>query len=75
MTNVTLREVVPVESEDARRLLQDLVARGRLRRRGQTRGTYYVLPSEDVPDERDQSETDLASSPVRSSRRSALRGI
>jgi hypothetical protein len=48
VTNVTLREVVAIEADDARRILQDLVARGELRRRGQTKGTYYVLSAEDA---------------------------
>lgn len=71
VTNVMLREVVPIETDDARRLLQDLVARGELRRRGQTKGTYYVLPSEDVADEDAASQPSAGSSPP--SRPGALR--
>lgn len=63
VTNVMLREVVPIETDDARRLLQDLVARGELRRRGQTKGTYYVLPSEDVADHDAASPPSAGSTP------------
>lgn len=46
VTNSTLREVVPLEPADARRILQDLVERGQLVRSGRAKGTYYVLPTE-----------------------------
>ena len=73
VTNVMLREVVTIEPDDARRLLQDLVARGELRRRGQTKGTYYVLPSEDGPDEQDAAAPSPTPPPARPSTPSALR--
>jgi hypothetical protein len=43
VTSVTLGEAVPLETSNARRLLQGLVDRGELSRRGRTRGTYYVI--------------------------------
>jgi hypothetical protein len=46
VTNSALREVAPIDSLAARRVLQDLVERGSLARRGQAKGTYYVLPTE-----------------------------
>lgn len=43
VTNINLREIVPITSEEARQVLQSLVAEGLLARRGVRRGTYYVL--------------------------------
>lgn len=43
VTNESLREIVPFDAAAARRLLQGLVERGELSRRGQARGTYYVI--------------------------------
>lgn len=47
VTNSALREVAMIEAQDARRILQDLVERAELVRRGKAKGTYYVLPGED----------------------------
>lgn len=55
VTNSTLREVVPLEPADARRLLQSLVESGALSRRGKAKGTYYVLPGDQA--ERDDAES------------------
>lgn len=66
VTNESLREIVPLDALAARRLLQGLVKRGELNRRGQARGTYYVVAqsSPDTPaqpgpppDERPPSDT------------------
>lgn len=46
VTNSALREVAPIDPLAARRVLQDLVERGSLARRGQAKGTYYVLPTD-----------------------------
>jgi hypothetical protein len=43
VTNIALREVVSIESDEAREVFKDLVERGALVRRGVKRGTYYVL--------------------------------
>jgi hypothetical protein len=43
VTNMTLREVVPVTSDDAREVFAFLMAQGALARRGVKRGTHYVL--------------------------------
>lgn len=43
VTNRALREVAPVDQMAARRVLQELVQRGSLARRGQAKGTYYVI--------------------------------
>ena len=47
VTNSALREVAMIEAQDARRILQDLVERAELVRRGKAKGTYYVLPGEE----------------------------
>ncbi len=39
-----------IEAQDARRILQDLVERAELVRRGRAKGTYYVLPGEAEPE-------------------------
>lgn len=44
VTNTALREVIPLEAADARKVLQGLVDRKMLARRGRAKGTYYVLP-------------------------------
>jgi hypothetical protein len=44
VTNITLREVVPITSDEAREVFQALMERGELVRRGVKRGTHYVLP-------------------------------
>ncbi len=44
VTNMTLREVVPVTSPEARAVLTGLLSRGALERRGSKRGTHYVIP-------------------------------
>jgi hypothetical protein len=44
VTNMSLREVVPITSEEARAVFQSLMAEGQLARRGVKRGTHYVLP-------------------------------
>jgi hypothetical protein len=49
VTNITLRQVMTLDSAGARRVLQSLVDSGRLARRGVRRGTYYVIP-EDAQD-------------------------
>ncbi|WP_141564392.1 DUF6339 family protein [Mycolicibacterium palauense] len=43
VTNGNLREIVPITSGEARDVLQSLVAKGLLARRGVRRGTYYIL--------------------------------
>ncbi len=44
VTNMTLREVVPITSDEAREVFASLMERGALVRRGVKRGTHYVLP-------------------------------
>lgn len=44
VTNSALREVVPVDALASRQVLQSLVDRGLLARRGRAKGTYYVIP-------------------------------
>ncbi len=44
VTNMTLREVVPLTSQEARDVLTGLVSRRALERRGAKRGTHYVIP-------------------------------
>lgn len=46
VTNLALREVVPITPEEARAVLQTLVERGELARRGVAKGTHYVLPEQ-----------------------------
>lgn len=46
VTNGALREVAALDAAGARRVLQGLVERGSLARRGQAKGTYYVLSSD-----------------------------
>ena len=79
VTNVMLREVAPIDTDDARRVLHDLVAQGELRRRGQTRGTYYVLPSEEISAEKEATATSRdptrARPPVPSTLRRYLRRL
>lgn len=48
VTNMALREVVPITSEEAREVFQALIARGELIRRGVAKGTHYVLPEPSV---------------------------
>jgi hypothetical protein len=50
VTNATLREAVPVTSDDARRVLKMLTNQGVLESRGARRGTHYVVV-ETPPDE------------------------
>ena len=52
VTNIALREVVPITSDEAREVFASLMERGALVRRGVKRGTHYVLPetSEDADD-------------------------
>ena len=45
VTNRTLREAAPIEPEEATLVLNALVARGALERRGEKRGTHYVVPT------------------------------
>ncbi|TCM39645.1 DUF6339 family protein [Kribbella sp. VKM Ac-2568] len=47
VTNATLREAVPVTSEDARRVLKTLTAQGILENRGARRGSHYVVVESD----------------------------
>ena len=62
VTNMTLREVVPISSDEAREVFQSLVASGRLVRRGVKRGTHYVLPEAAAdPAPEAQQEPGLAS--------------
>ena len=49
VTNITLREVVAITSDEAREVLTELIARGLLARRGVRRGTYYVLADAGEP--------------------------
>jgi hypothetical protein len=52
VTNMTLREVAPITSDEAREVFQLLLDRGDLVRRGVKRGTHYVLPEPPtVPEE------------------------
>ncbi len=44
VTNMSLREVVEIDSEEAREVFTMLMSRGALVRRGMKRGTHYVLP-------------------------------
>jgi hypothetical protein len=66
VTNSALREVAMIESQDARRVLQDLVERAELLRRGKAKGTYYVLPGEAEvePDEAAVSKPPPSAGPV-----------
>lgn len=50
VTNATLREAVPVTSEDARRVLKMLTSEGVLESRGARRGTHYVVVQAPVGD-------------------------
>ncbi|MEV0802465.1 DUF6339 family protein [Kribbella sp. NPDC050281] len=43
VTNASLREAVPVTSEDARRVLKTLTSQGLLENRGARRGSHYVV--------------------------------
>lgn len=43
VTNGSLRELVPITSDEARHVLQTLVLNGELASRGVRRGTYYIL--------------------------------
>ena len=63
VTNMNLREVVPITSEEARAVFQSLMDTGQLVRRGVKRGTHYVLP-----DVRNTAET---GGPSESARRHA----
>lgn len=48
VTNIALREVVPViTAEEAREVFRSLIADGKLVRRGVRRGTHYVIPAEE----------------------------
>jgi hypothetical protein len=46
VTNITLREALPMSSDDARAVLMGLVELGILARRGVRRGTHYVIASD-----------------------------
>jgi hypothetical protein len=48
VTNMSLREVVEINSEEAREVFAMLMSRGALVRRGIKRGTHYVLPDAPV---------------------------
>ena len=50
VTNMTLREVVAITSDEAREVFADLIDRGILARRGVKRGTYYVLAEATGPE-------------------------
>jgi uncharacterized protein DUF6339 len=50
VTNMTLREVVPITSDEAREVFAALMDRGALVRRGVKRGTYYVLADASDPE-------------------------
>lgn len=63
VTNTALREVVPLEAADARRLLQTLVDRGALSRHGKAKGTYYVLSAEQ-PDRTLEQPTEPSAPPT-----------
>jgi hypothetical protein len=50
VTNGGLRELVPgLTSDEARAVLTGLLNRGRLERRGEKRGTHYVIPQRAAP--------------------------
>jgi hypothetical protein len=49
VTNLTLREIVPITSDEAREVFRVLLERGEVVRRGVKRGTHYVLPEADDP--------------------------
>ncbi|WP_133259384.1 DUF6339 family protein [Mycobacterium colombiense] len=51
VTNVGLRQVVPITGEEAREVLRTLVDRGHLARRGVKRGTHYVIPEDSRVDD------------------------
>jgi hypothetical protein len=47
VTNISLREVVPmITAEEARDVFRTLIERGELARRGVKRGTHYIIPDE-----------------------------
>jgi hypothetical protein len=50
VTNITLREVVSITSDEARQVFVALMDRGALVRRGVRRGTYYVLANASDPE-------------------------
>ncbi|BCP36837.1 hypothetical protein MINTMi198_22070 [Mycobacterium intracellulare M.i.198] len=52
VTNSSLRELVPITSEEAREVLQCLVRDGLLASRGVRRGTYYILSDSTASDDR-----------------------
>ena len=54
VTNISLREVAPITSDEAREVFKALIERGELVRRGVKRGTHYVLPEPGT----DSSESD-----------------
>ena len=60
VTNSALREVAPIDPVAARRVLQGLVDRGSLARRGQAKGTYYVLPNAPLHAGEDKAAQSLA---------------
>jgi hypothetical protein len=64
VTNASLRGVVPIDATTARQLLQGLVDRGELSRRGKARGTFYVIAEPSPVDaSATQSETSQGPSP------------
>ncbi len=71
VTNSALREVVPLEAADARRILQSLVDSGMLARRGRAKGTYYVLPGYTEPDATPSQPGPVAPSPPEAAPRPA----
>jgi hypothetical protein len=55
VTNTGLRQMVPITAEEAREVLQSLVADGILARRGVRRGTHYVLVEQSQPDDKQRA--------------------
>jgi hypothetical protein len=50
VTNITLRDVTGITSDEARDVFRDLISAGQLVRKGVKRGTYYVLPTSEAPE-------------------------
>jgi len=70
VTNMSLREVIPITAEEAREVFAVLMVEGALARRGVKRGTYYVLG-----DARDPEALTVTPSETASGRESADSGL
>lgn len=60
VTNMTLRNVAHITSDEARDVFKQLVAEGLLVRRGEKRGTHYVLPASAADAEPEAARSDDA---------------